>query len=640
MELAPGASVTPELSLVRPLSSGAMGAVWVARTTQGQEVAIKFVLAKMARDRATRLRFTREAEAAAQIVHANVVRLLQHGAAHDGTPFITMELLEGEGLGAKLEREQRVPLYDAAAILRQTGNALDAAHARGIIHRDIKPDNLFLVGGRVSQLKVLDFGMAKQVRHTTTDKAGSEVTATGVAVGTPDYMSPEQVLGAKDVDLRSDLWALGVVIYRSLTGRLPFSGPNPHALFFNICKGKYPPLEDHGVSPALDPWFRQALAPNKKQRFGSAREMVLRFESILRQHADQVEDGDESTHVFSMGLLAETTSGLAETHDGASSASTQSLPAHTPDDIDDEVSDDDEDFATLHLDPEATRRALEGLSFDPTASAALPLVRPSERDRLQSIPEHHAHRPELGSRPPLPSHPGGTSGVRPPLPSAPPLRAPLPSAPPQRASLPSAASARRDDVPSSRQGSLPATSAAAERPPDRGLWKVLVAAAVLASGIGAVFVLRTGQDDAPSEDVPPKAALPSPAPDPRPKASPPSEPATTVPLADDGEGAKAAAPTPEPEVKPASKPAPARPKPSPRVAPPPPPPPPAPPPPPPPAPDPPAPAPPAPPAPEPATPEPPAPAPAPPPPPPAEPAPEPAPAPPPSEAPVVDQPEF
>lgn len=665
MELAPGASVTADLTLVRPLSSGAMGSVWVAQTRQGPEVAIKFVLAKMARDRATRMRFLREAEAASQIDHPNVVRLLDHGGAHDGTPFITMELLEGEGLGEKLERERRIAVFDAAAILRQTGNALDAAHARGIIHRDIKPDNLFLVGGAVSKLKVLDFGMAKQIRHTTPAKAGGEVTATGVAVGTPDYMSPEQVLGAKDVDLRSDLWALGVVIYRCLTGRLPFSGTNPHALFFNICKGKYPALEAQGVSPALDPWFQQALAPSKKQRFGSAREMVLRFESILRAQSDALTE-DESTHLIDMGHLVETASGFAETHDGIDSASTQSMAAHQPEPatLDDDAStDDDDDYATLAIDPEAARRALQEAGFDPAASAALPLVRPTERDRLESLAEHHAHRAERAPRSPLPSHPDGRSGAhpRPALPSgtgfpprasqpsAPPVRAPLPSAPPARAALPSASSVSPGEAPSSRQSPLPSLSSAHRGPSpktvDRGLWKVLLAAGVLASGIGAVFVLR-GED-------PPATASPAPPEPPPASASAPHLPASPGDrgaVAEETEAPDPPEPPDPPDPQPAdAAPAPVRPKPRLRPAPLPAPPPPRPPPPRPPPPRslPPAPPPPEPaaPPPEPAPPDPPVPAPEPPAPvaepsPPSttpEPAPEPAP---PSEAPVVDQPDF
>lgn len=301
MELASGASVTSDLTLVRPLSAGAMGSVWVGHHRgHAVPVAVKFVAKKMAKDPASRARFRREVEAATQLRSPHVVQIHENGETPDGTPFLVMELLEGESLGALLDRERRVGLGRAAQVLRQVGGALDVAHARGIVHRDIKPDNVFIVKGSEPPLiKVLDFGMAKQVRI----KDGSIITATGVAVGTPQYMSPEQVLGQKDVDYRSDLWALGVVAYLMLAGRLPFQAPNPHALTFKICKGEFTPLSDVRVPADLTAWFERALAPNKDKRFGSAREMVLRFESTVASLPEDepglaFADEEESTQFF------------------------------------------------------------------------------------------------------------------------------------------------------------------------------------------------------------------------------------------------------------------------------------------------------------------------------------------------------
>lgn len=301
MELTSGARVTSDLTLVRPLSSGAMGSVWVAHhRAHAVPVAVKFVAKKMAKDPASRARFRREVEAATQLRSPHVVQIFENGDTEDGTPFLVMELLEGESLGTLLERERRVGLGRAAQILRQIGGALDVAHARGIVHRDVKPDNVFILEGSDPPLiKVLDFGMAKQVRI----KDGSIITATGVAVGTPQYMSPEQVLGQKDVDYRSDLWALGVVAYRMLAGRLPFQAPNPHALTFKICKGEFTPLSEVRVPVDLTRWFERALAPNKERRFGSAREMVLRFESTVASLPDDhpglsFADEEESTQFF------------------------------------------------------------------------------------------------------------------------------------------------------------------------------------------------------------------------------------------------------------------------------------------------------------------------------------------------------
>lgn len=293
MNFAAGVAVTRDITLLRPLSEGAMGHVWVARHAKlDRDVAVKFMAQKLARDRTMLSRFNREAEAAAQISSPHVVRILEHGTTDSGTPFIAMELLRGESLGDCLERLDKLSLDLAAAILRQVGSALDAAHARGIVHRDVKPDNLFLVDGPTQPLvKVLDFGMAKKMRK----RDQSIVTATGVAVGTPDYMSPEQVLGAKDVDFRSDLWALAVVAYNMITGESAFEAATPHALFFTICKGSFTPLERHGGPPELGPWFERALQPAKEKRFGSAREMVLRFEAAVAEAKANGYTDDDST---------------------------------------------------------------------------------------------------------------------------------------------------------------------------------------------------------------------------------------------------------------------------------------------------------------------------------------------------------
>jgi eukaryotic-like serine/threonine-protein kinase len=296
VEFAPGVAVTADIVLTRPLSEGAMGRVWVANHARLQrEVAVKFMAEKGNRDRSMQKRFQREAEAASQISSPHVVKLLEYGTSLAGVPFIAMELLEGETLGQRLEREGQLGLDRVASVVRQVGNALDAAHARGIVHRDIKPDNLFLVGDPDFPLvKVLDFGMAKMVR----ERNQSIVTATGVAVGTPEYMSPEQVLGAKDVDFRSDLWALAVVAYRALTGKPAFTAATPHALFFTICKGSYVPVARQGSPGELEPWFKRSFTPAKEKRFGSAREMVLGFENVIAAIRTVADDDDDSTQLL------------------------------------------------------------------------------------------------------------------------------------------------------------------------------------------------------------------------------------------------------------------------------------------------------------------------------------------------------
>ena len=280
MLLAPGTAVSAKLTLVRLLGEGAMGSVWVADSVGSpRPVAVKFLAARPSRDALAR--FQREASAASKLESPNVVRIFDHGATEDGTPYIVMELLEGETLGERLTRVGRLGLDDVAAIVRQIATALDAAHRLGIVHRDIKPDNIFIVGADDFPLvKLLDFGMAKQTDGTDPT---SELTAMGVAVGTPEYMSPEQVLGGRDVDHRSDLWALGVVAYRALAGVPPFDGASPHALFFAICRGAYRPLEEVGLAAPFDRWFQSALSPKKTNRFDSGRALVSEFDLVLRE---------------------------------------------------------------------------------------------------------------------------------------------------------------------------------------------------------------------------------------------------------------------------------------------------------------------------------------------------------------------
>ncbi|MBI4701394.1 MAG: protein kinase [Deltaproteobacteria bacterium] len=280
MRLRAGSMLTAEVRLVQPLKAGAMGSLWIGEHLGlGTRVAVKFMSEQAARtDPGALARFRREATAATQIQSQHVVQMIDHGTTEDRTPFIVMQLLDGESLGERIERQRELSVRDTAVILLQVAKALEQAHALGIVHRDLKPDNIFLVRTERPEelfVKVLDFGVAKQ-RHVGDD---SMVTATGVMVGTPAYMSPEQVLGSKDVDYRADLWALGVLAYHAVTGRIPFDGPSPHALLLAICNGEFTPPSrlDKGLTPSLDRWFARALRPNPQDRFGSAREMADAF---------------------------------------------------------------------------------------------------------------------------------------------------------------------------------------------------------------------------------------------------------------------------------------------------------------------------------------------------------------------------
>ncbi|MBN4050436.1 serine/threonine protein kinase [Desulfobulbus sp. AH-315-M07] len=385
MDLQPGLLVTEDVRLVRPLKSGAMGSIWVAEHLQNKApLAVKFVSSSRAKEKSTLARFKREAKAAESIDSPNVVRGYGTGQLDDGTPYIIMELLEGESLGEHLDRVGAMSFDRTAAVLTQVARALDAAHALGIVHRDIKPDNIFLCGlDDFPMVKVLDFGMAKEVRV----RSDSIITQTGVSVGTPEYMSPEQVLGSKEVDHRSDLWGLAVVAYRCITGVIPFQGETPHSLFFAICKGEFAPLEDAGAPEEFDSWFRKALAPNKDKRFDNAAEMVAAFERTIAsavtstsgQH--DIPSAVEPPVAPDFAITANVAEDLIRTENseiGPTSASlllTKELP---PEYGGDEETDDDE-VVTRELNPQ------EAASLVEAAKNALDEAKVEESRRLAEI---------------------------------------------------------------------------------------------------------------------------------------------------------------------------------------------------------------------------------------------------------------
>ncbi|MDI3282530.1 serine/threonine-protein kinase [Polyangium sp. 15x6] len=274
MGLGPGYSVSKHVKLVRLLGRGGMGSVWVAdHLGLKTQVAVKFVSDVHAGDPATRMRFQREATSAAQIGSPHIVNIHDHGITGDGTPYMVMELLDGEDLSARIKREGPLPLDEVAKIVSQTCKALGKAHRLGIVHRDVKPSNIFLLDTEGDLfVKVLDFGIAKPGGGESSD-----VTSTGMIVGTILYASPEQLLNAKSVDFRADLWSLGVVAYRAMTGKLPFTDENGiGALFLAMQAGRFvPPSKIVGTIPAeVDEWCKQALAHDPAARFGSAREMA------------------------------------------------------------------------------------------------------------------------------------------------------------------------------------------------------------------------------------------------------------------------------------------------------------------------------------------------------------------------------
>jgi len=272
-----GLVVADKYRLLEPAGEGAMGSVWKAEhTTLGHTVAVKFLHGSVAKAAEPRARFEREARLAAKLGEASrhITRVSDHGVTDDGTPFLVMEFLHGEGLEVRLKRDRRLPIALVAKITAQLSRALHVAHGAGVIHRDLKPANVFLCdspedGGLL--VKLLDFGVAK----ATLDHDENQATRAGALIGTPNYMSPEQITG-ETLDARSDLWALAAIVYRMAVGRAPFGSGALSELAMRIVATE-PPTPTQ-LAPDLphefDLWVKKGLAKKAPERFQNARDLA------------------------------------------------------------------------------------------------------------------------------------------------------------------------------------------------------------------------------------------------------------------------------------------------------------------------------------------------------------------------------
>jgi serine/threonine protein kinase len=272
MRLVENAVVAGRFRLNHLLQRGGMGSVWHA-THLGLDIpcALKFVKGELLENEEVVARFEREAKAAAQLRSPHVVQILDHGVC-DGTPYMAMELLDGEDLGARLKRQGHLAPENLHEIVSGVCRALSRAHALGIVHRDLKPGNIFLVRDDDREIpKVLDFGIAKTNRANEVLGGG---TKTGAMLGTPYYMSPEQAQGTKLVDFRSDLWSLAIICFQCLTGKLPFISEALGDLLVKIIVSPIPiPSQVASVPPAFDKWWAKAANREPSERFQSAKEL-------------------------------------------------------------------------------------------------------------------------------------------------------------------------------------------------------------------------------------------------------------------------------------------------------------------------------------------------------------------------------
>jgi len=267
------AALEGSYELDRELGAGGMATVYLARDRKhDRRVAVKVLKPELAAALGTE-RFPREIRIVAQLQHPHIVPLHDSGEA-DGFLYYVMPYVEGESLRDRLRRGP-LPMHEAVRILREVVDALAYAHGLGIMHRDIKPDNV-MVAGRHAQ--VMDFGVAKAVR----DAGGQQLTTVGVAVGTPMYMSPEQATGSNDVDARSDIYAIGILAFEMLTGEPPFTGPNAQAVLSSQVLEPAPDITTRrpGIPPAVAEVVRRCLEKNPDDRWQSADEILPLLENV------------------------------------------------------------------------------------------------------------------------------------------------------------------------------------------------------------------------------------------------------------------------------------------------------------------------------------------------------------------------
>lgn len=287
-----GTILSERYEILRQIGEGGMGLVYEAEHVAIEKrVALKVLRDDFSSRSEVVQRFKQEAKSASRIGNDHIVDISDFGVTPSGASYFVMELLEGEDLAELLEREVNLPIARAADIILQCCKALGAAHAKGIIHRDMKPENIFLTsrGGRADFVKLVDFGIAKMSDVETPGAPGRKLTKTGMIFGTPEYMSPEQAAGKKDLDHRVDVYALAVILYEMLTGRVPFVGDTFMGILTQHMFEDPPSFQE--VNPRLEvpdaiiAFVWQGLSKEPEGRFASCDEMATALEAALAGQA-------------------------------------------------------------------------------------------------------------------------------------------------------------------------------------------------------------------------------------------------------------------------------------------------------------------------------------------------------------------
>lgn len=294
MGVLPGDVIVGKYRVERILGQGGMGIVVAAvHIHLDERVAIKLLRPEGAAKGEAAERFMREARAAVKIKSQHVAKVLDVGVMADGLPYMVMEYLEGRDLGEELDRNGPMPEAVAVDYVLQACDALAEAHKRGIVHRDLKPSNLFLSKNQKPPIvKLLDFGVSKFKDNSLLANTSPSLTAEAALLGTPYYMSPEQIRSAKDVDERADVWALGVILYELISGRVPFDGESATGVLAAICGDKPKPLHEvcKTVSADVSEIVGACLAKNLEERMPNVRELVRALASVAPDKASTIDE--------------------------------------------------------------------------------------------------------------------------------------------------------------------------------------------------------------------------------------------------------------------------------------------------------------------------------------------------------------
>jgi serine/threonine-protein kinase len=270
--------------IIRKIGQGGMGAVYEAtHKLIGKRVAVKVLLDKYAQRDQIVARLEQEARLASSIGHANIIDITDFGQTSDGRTFVVMEFLEGESLGALIARGGRLDTRRAVEVARQVASALGAAHQKDIVHRDIKPENIFLIRrGDEDFVKVVDFGISKSIRPEEDGEESPRLTQTGMVLGTPLYMSPEQARGDEQLDHRIDIYALGVILYEMVTAEVPFRGTNYLNILSQVLSEEptLPSQLNPEVSPDLEAVILKAMDKDRDERYQTMEELAADLSAL------------------------------------------------------------------------------------------------------------------------------------------------------------------------------------------------------------------------------------------------------------------------------------------------------------------------------------------------------------------------